>query len=174
MQGISLVQAECNSNNEATLDLTPHVMSFQLVEMAPCDYIDLVLSPYRSQLTKFLSNEKIHLLEQHELELFNANKREPGSKFLIDKHDRTTFLNMGWDDLKGRFEHLWIFCGGLANAFANTTNVEVDFSIMKWEENYFWHLMMNMTLEGIFQAKQRRVMMGIHVPIGFDDDVGAQ
>ena len=31
-----------------------------------------------------------------------------------------------------------------------------------------------MTLEGIFQAKQRRVMMGIHVPIGFDDDVGAQ
>ena len=34
--------------------------------------------------------------------------------------------------------------------------------------------MMNLTLEGIFQAKQRRVVMGIHVLTGFDDGVGAQ
>jgi hypothetical protein len=34
--------------------------------------------------------------------------------------------------------------------------------------------MMNLTLEGIFQAKQRRVVMGIPVPIGFDDGTGAQ
>jgi hypothetical protein len=34
--------------------------------------------------------------------------------------------------------------------------------------------MMNLTLEGIFQAKQYRVVMGFHVPIGFDDGVGAQ
>jgi hypothetical protein len=32
--------------------------------------------------------------------------------------------------------------------------------------------MMNLTLEGIFQAKQRRVVMGIHVPTGFDDGAG--
>jgi hypothetical protein len=28
--------------------------------------------------------------------------------------------------------------------------------------------MMNLTLEGIFQAKQRRVVMGILVPTGFE------
>jgi hypothetical protein len=34
--------------------------------------------------------------------------------------------------------------------------------------------MMNLTLEGIFQAKQRHVVMGIYVPVGFDDGVEAQ
>ena len=34
--------------------------------------------------------------------------------------------------------------------------------------------MMNLTLEGIFQAKQRRVVMGILVPTMFDDGGGAQ
>ena len=34
--------------------------------------------------------------------------------------------------------------------------------------------MMNLMLEGIFQAKQRCVMMGSPVPTGFDDGIGAQ
>jgi hypothetical protein len=81
---------------------------------------------------------------------------------------------MGWDDLKGCFEHLRMFYSGLANAFTNTTSVESYFSILKWEKDDFRQSMMNLTLEGIYQAKQRRVVMGILVPIGFDDGVGAQ
>ena len=46
---------------------------------------------------------------------------------------------MIWRDA---FEHLWMFCGGLANAFANTTSLESDFSIVKWEnltfDNQWW------------------------------------
>ncbi len=38
----------------------------------------------------------------------------------------------------------------------------------------FWQSMMNLTLEGIFQAKQHRVVMGIPIPIGFDDGARAQ
>ena len=34
--------------------------------------------------------------------------------------------------------------------------------------------MMKLTLEGIFQAKQRCVVMGIPVPIEFDDGTRAQ
>jgi hypothetical protein len=34
--------------------------------------------------------------------------------------------------------------------------------------------MINLMLEGIFQAKQRRVVMGIPVPTKFDDGIGAQ
>ncbi len=33
---------------------------------------------------------------------------------------------------------------------------------------------MNLMLEGIFQAKHRRVVMGVPIPIGFNDGVGAQ
>jgi hypothetical protein len=65
-----------------------------------------------------------------------------------------------------------MFCDGLANAFTNTTSIESDFSILKWEKYDFRQSMMNLTLEGIFQAKQRRVMMGIPIPTRFNDGVG--
>jgi hypothetical protein len=65
-----------------------------------------------------------------------------------------------------------MFCGGLANAFTNITSVESYFSILKWEKNDFRLSMMNLTLEGIFYAKQRRVVMGIPILTGFDDGVG--
>jgi hypothetical protein len=81
---------------------------------------------------------------------------------------------MGWDDLKGHFEHLRMFYSGLANAFTNTTSIESDFSILKWEKDDFQQSMMNLTLEGIFQAKRCRVVMGISVPTRFDDGTGAQ
>jgi hypothetical protein len=53
--------------------------------MALCNFIDSILDPYRSQLAKFWHDEKIDLIERHQQELFNAYKREPGSKLLIDK-----------------------------------------------------------------------------------------
>jgi hypothetical protein len=137
VEGILAIQVERDSNNEAALDLTPPVMSFKLVEMAPCDFIDSILDPYGSQLAKFWPDEKIDLIERHQQELFYAYKREPNSKLLIDKQDHTTLFNTGWDDLKGHFEHLRMFCDGLANALANTTSVELDFSILKWEEYDF-------------------------------------
>jgi hypothetical protein len=174
VQGILAIQAKRNLNNEVVLDLTPPVMPFQLVEMAPCNLIDLVFDPYRSQLAKFWPNEKIDLVERHQHELFNVYRKEPSSKFFIDKQNHTTFFNIRWDDLKGHFEHLQMFCGGLTSAFANTISIESDFSILKWEKNDFQQSMMNLTLEGIFQAKQYHVVMGILVPTGFDDGIGAQ
>jgi hypothetical protein len=72
VQGILAIQAKRDSNNEAILDLAPPVMPVQLVEMASCDFIDLVFDPYRSQLAKFWPDEKIDLIERHQQELFNA------------------------------------------------------------------------------------------------------
>ncbi len=63
VQGISAIQAERDSNNEVALDLALPVMPFQLVEMAPCDFIDSILDPYRSQLAKFWPDDKIDLIE---------------------------------------------------------------------------------------------------------------
>jgi len=113
MQGISVVQAERNSNNEVALNLVAPMMSLQLVEMPLCDFVDSVLDSYRSQLAKFWPDEKIDFIKRHQHELLNAYKRVPGSKLLIDKHDHTTFFDMGWDDMKGCFDHLRILCGGL-------------------------------------------------------------
>jgi len=65
MQGISAIQAERDSNNKTTLDLDLLVMPFQLVEIAPCDFVNSVLDPYQSQLAKIWPDEKIDLIEQH-------------------------------------------------------------------------------------------------------------
>jgi len=63
VQGISAIQAERDLNNEAALDFAPHVMPFHLVEMASCNFINLILDPYRSQLAKLWPDEKIDLIE---------------------------------------------------------------------------------------------------------------
>jgi hypothetical protein len=49
-----------------------------------------------------------------------------------------------------RVERLRAFLGGLATAFANTTAVEPDFSILKWEMDEFRTCVMHLSLEGIF------------------------
>jgi hypothetical protein len=46
----------------------------------------------------------------------------------------------------------------LATAFANTTVVEFDFSILKWEMDEFRTCLMHLSLEGIFQTKQRPIL----------------
>jgi hypothetical protein len=50
------------------------------------------------------------------------------------------------------------FCGGLVTVVANTTSVESDFSILKWELDENHTALIHLSLEGIFQAKQRLVL----------------
>jgi hypothetical protein len=42
--------------------------------------------------------------------------------------------------------------------FANTTSVEFDFSILKWEMDVNRTTLMHLSLEGIFQSKQRALL----------------
>jgi hypothetical protein len=82
-------------------------------------------------------------------------------KTKIDQYDHTTSTNSALDDLKGRFEALRAFSGNLATAFPNTTSVESDFSILKWEKDDNRKTMTNLSQEDIFQAKQRELVKSI-------------
>jgi hypothetical protein len=73
---------------------------------------------------------------------------------IIDKHDDMTMFNDTWDCAPDRFEHLRSFCGELATVLANITSVESDFSVLKWEMDDNRTVLMHLSLEGIFQAKQ--------------------
>jgi hypothetical protein len=44
-------------------------------------------------------------------------------------------FNEAWDKIGIPFNRLRQFCDGLATAFPNTTSVESDFSILKWEKD---------------------------------------
>ncbi|ETW06964.1 hypothetical protein H310_03067 [Aphanomyces invadans] len=52
-------------------------------------------------------------------------------------------------------------CAGLATVFPNSTSVESDFSILKWEMDEFRISMLDLSLEGIFQAKQFELLDSI-------------
>ncbi len=67
-------------------------------------------------------------------------------------------FNDAWDCAPGRFERMRSFCGGLATVLANTTSIESDFSILKWELDENCTTLMHLSLEGIFQANQRLVL----------------
>jgi hypothetical protein len=51
-----------------------------------------------------------------------------------------------------------LFCGRLAIVLANTTSIESNFSILKWELDENRTALMHLSLEGIFQANQRLVL----------------
>jgi hypothetical protein len=64
------------------------------------------------------------------------------------------FFNEVWDKIDILFNRLHQFYGGLAMTFLNTTLIELDFSVLKWEKDNNHSSMINPMLEGIFQCKQ--------------------
>ena len=90
--------------------------------------------------------------------LVTAYKTEPAFKQRLEKHNMKTMFNASWDDCNGRFLHPRDFSAGLATAFHNTTSVESDFSILKWEFSGNRKSLSNLSLGGIFQTKQREAL----------------
>jgi hypothetical protein len=67
-----------------------------------------------------------------------------------------------WDSLDGaQFDQMCRFCTELATVFPNSTLVESDFSICKWELDEFRKSLLDLSLEGIFQAKQFELLDNI-------------
>jgi hypothetical protein len=85
----------------------------------------------------------------------------------IDLLDSTTSFESAWDCAPGRFAHLRAFCGGLATVFANTTSVESDFSMLKWEMDEFLTSLMHLSLEGVFQSKQMVPLRSVYMQYKF-------
>jgi hypothetical protein len=128
-------------------------MPSEFVMMRSNRFNKLVLDPYRPHVSKFWTVEQIDQIERDHKDLLKAFIEESATKALIEKHDVKTIFNNAWIDLPGRFMHLRDLRGGLGSAFANTTSVESDFSVLKWEDN-FCQSMTNLMSKGIFQTKQ--------------------
>ena len=163
------VQAKHDCNMLAADNIALPVMPRELVHLKPCDFIDNVLEKYQAQLVKSWPIEEIDCIEKDQQAFYNAYQREPHTQIIINNQNHTTFFNEGWDALGAdRFGALRMFCGGLGSDFANTASVESDFNILKWEKDDFRQSMMDLTLEGIFQTKQRRIVMEMKVPKVFE------
>ncbi|KAI9915742.1 hypothetical protein PsorP6_007650 [Peronosclerospora sorghi] len=158
---MKLVNTLCNSfaaerderNNAGSI--VPPVLPAQLVKLRTGTFISDVLDKYRAHIGLYWSAEDVEQVEAdhrvNDVGLVKAYNQEPSTKALIDEHTLKTNFNDVWASIGNRFTFLRRFSGGLAVAFANTTSVESDFSVLKWENDNFRQSMTNLTLEGIFQ-----------------------
>ncbi|KAH8952971.1 hypothetical protein BDL97_09G113300 [Sphagnum fallax] len=155
--GLTSVKAERDENNQPLDHDTPPIMPQQLITLRPAKFIQEVLDKYRDRLQKFWTSDEFEEIEANHRDLMKMYRDDENMRNVIDKHDINTLFNDAWDCVP-RFKRLRAFCGGLATIFPNTTSVESDFSILKWELDAFRTALMHLSLEGIMQAKQRAIL----------------
>ncbi|CAK9235665.1 unnamed protein product [Sphagnum troendelagicum] len=155
--GLTGVKAERDKNNQPLDHDTPPVMPQQLVTLRPTKLIQEVLDKYRNRLQKFWTSNEFEEIEVDHRDLVKMYRDDENMRNVIDKHDINTLFNDAWDYVP-RFKCFRTFYGGLATIFPNTTSVESDFSIVKWELDAFRTALMHLSLEGIMQAKQRAIL----------------
>jgi hypothetical protein len=155
--GLTGVKAERDENNQPFDHNVPLVMHQHLVTLRPAKFIQEVLDKYRDRLQKFWTSDEFEEIEADHRNLVKMYRDDKNMRNVIDKHDVNTLFNDGWDYVP-RFKRLCAFYVGLATIFPNTTSVESDFSILKWELDAFHTALMHLSLEGIMQAKQRAIL----------------
>jgi hypothetical protein len=156
--GLQSVKAERDSDNRASERNVPPVLLAQLVKLRHGAFLKEVLNPFRQHISSSWSEIGIEQIEVEHRELLKLYASNIVLRGIINKHNDMTTFNDAWDYVLGRFEHLRSFCGELTTVLANTTSVEFDFSILKWEMDDNCIVLMHLSLEGIFRAKQRLTM----------------
>ena len=153
--GLVDLQAERDGANGDAVEVGPPVTPAALAKLRPSVFRKDVLDPRRVHIGKFWSEEEIEEIEDGHKTLFESYRDDAQIKAILDAHTHITPFNEAWDALGHvLYGRLRRFAGGLATVFANTTSIESDFSILKWEKDEYRSAMMDLTLEGIFQSKQ--------------------
>jgi len=131
----------------------PPVMPAQLVHLHSKDFIHNILDPHCAHLSRFWSPNEIKDVEQDHMKLVKDYGIEIELKQNIDAQDHTTMFNCTLDSMRGRYQALRYFSSCLVMSFANTTLIELNFSILKWENNWNRKTLTKLVLEGIFATK---------------------
>ena len=109
----------------------------------------------RSRLERKFTAKDIDALESEHWEFCRGICGEAVLKSIIDAQTDTMLFNEGWGGgLNERFLLLCDYSGGLASTYSGTARVESDFSILGIEKNAYRTSSMNLSLDGIMQAKQ--------------------
>jgi hypothetical protein len=152
--GLRSVKAERDSENRASERDVPPVLPAQLVKLRHGAFLKEVLDLFRQHISSSWSEIGVEQIEVEHRELLKLYASDIVLCGIIDKHNDMTTFNDAWDCAPDRFEHLRSFCGRLATVLANTTSVEFDFFVLKWEMDDNHTALMHLSLEGIFQVKQ--------------------
>ncbi len=148
--GCDRIKAERENNNNASKLDVPPVVPHELVKVAQPQFISNVLNIYRPRLDCFWFEEEINEIEAEQRDMIRRYNNDQHIEQIIDSYKHTVSFNEMWDKIGVPFNRLCQFCGGLVTTFPNTTSIELDFPILKWEKDDNRSSMTNLTLEGIF------------------------
>src|SRR2546423_2409275 len=164
VDGIVDIQAKRNAQNHGDSDL-PSILPHELVTMSTGDFGKTIIDLHLQQLRHSWAEESIVGIENEHRELVIAYRREPALRSVIDAYARVDIksFDTAWAVVKGRFEILRDFCGGIATVFANTASVESDFSILGWERDEYRLSMMDLSLEGVLHCKQYKMLQKLAI-----------
>jgi hypothetical protein len=159
---MSEIMAERDSDNEASIEEAPPVMPSEIASLSHRDFMKDVLDPLRIRLKNSgWTDIDIDIAEQDHHNFRNAYRNEPLLRSRIDKQTVSTGFNETWAAVGDRFMNLREVLAGLASVFHNSTSVEGDFSITKWERDPTRLSLANLSLEGIVQSKQSHLLRSI-------------
>ena len=116
---------------------------------------------FRQHLEKFWLAKQIDQVECDHKDLLLAYTLKPSVKEILDAHDHKTLFNDAWDNVNTRFLTLCHFCGGLASVFLNTTSVDPDFFMVKWEKYAHRRGLTCLSLVGVMHSKQFDVLSSL-------------
>jgi hypothetical protein len=121
VKGMSLVQGKHNCRNNAAAQLAPPIFPQHLYKMRTSYFIEHVLGPRREMMMKAWGKELVDLIEQEHRALIEVVRGSAPLKRIVDSHSFQTMFNNAWDALPAQpaLNHLRLFCGGLASAFAS-------------------------------------------------------
>ncbi|RHY08813.1 hypothetical protein DYB36_000361 [Aphanomyces astaci] len=165
--GLQKMQAECDEINHAAVLEAPECMPVDLAKMHLKLFRDDILTPRLARVRLFFSADDFH----------RPGSSRPGQgvqgRAQHQGHHRCTQQQNEFQRRLEFYRQLPRFCAGMASVFVNKTSVESDFSILKWEKDEFRMNLLDLSLEGIFQAKQFKLLGLLDpnpVPQADDDD----
>ncbi len=134
--GNAKVETERNPANNTAVDLALLVMLMDLVKMRSSMFISEVIEPRKPQLQATAwTDDQSNAIKNDHRKLLTVYRKENGIVSIINQHDHMTTFNKAWDSLNGvRFHQLHRFCAELVTVFSNSTSVESNLSILKWEQ----------------------------------------
>jgi hypothetical protein len=174
LYGFSQCEAMRDSNNNPCQKLPPAVLPQELVKLKYSQWKRDIFAPNKPRFSQFWNESELEQVETQMQDLLkDYNYSNPVLKKIVDQLGEKDSFEKCWsaiENFDGKIEesqvkvnphstyYYWLrmFSGSLACALPNTATVESDFSILKWEKDCHRSSLSDLSLEGIFQAKQRK------------------
>jgi hypothetical protein len=155
------IKAERDTQNQPADDL-PAVLPHELVKVRTAVFGKTIVDRHLQQLRQSWDEERITKIEEQHRQLCIAYQREDALRSALDKCGaKPVSFEAGWAIVRGRYDVLRDFCGGIATVPANTATVESDFSVLGWEKDEHRMCLSDLALEGIMQSKQFELLSNL-------------